>query len=250
MMKKRKEKKRMKRRKRTLKFLMLMLLLTLIYLFAFKTNFFNIKDIKVVGNNKINYNQIVKASMCMEDENIFKINKNSGEEALEELPYIKKAEIKRQLPKGIVIDIEEREEIVAISHIGSFIYIDKEGYILSIEEKDEKIDLPQIFGLDLTELQLGKNVFQQIEDDNVIDFILLSNKAELLSKMRYINLSNKNSVMIELKDGIRVAFGPLNNVKYKMSFLFEILEDINKKDINAKQILLNKGDNPIILTDD
>lgn len=249
MLEKRNAKKRI-RRKRILNFLLFILTLTLIYLFAFKTNFFNIKNIKVSGNNKINYNQIVKASMCMENENIFKINKKSGQEALEKLPYVKKAEIKRRLPKDILIEVEEREEIVAISYIGSFVYIDKEGYILSIEGKDKKIDLPQIFDLDLIDLELGENLFEQIEDNNIIDFILLSNEVEILSKMRYINLSNKKNVMIQLKDGIRVAFGPLNNVKYKVSFLFEILEDINKKDIKVKQILLNKGDSPIVLTDD
>ena len=56
--------------------------------------------------------------------------------------------------------------------------------------------------------------------------------------------------MIELNNGVKVAFGTIDNVKYKLSFLFNILEDVEKRNINVKQILLNKGSNPIIVTDD
>ncbi|NMB27533.1 MAG: FtsQ-type POTRA domain-containing protein [Tissierellia bacterium] len=248
-MKKSKSYKR-KARKRILKLFLFILILTLLYLFIFKTSFFNIKNIKVMGNHKMDYDKIVKASMCIQGENIFKINKRLGEESLNRLPYIKQSKIKRKLPKEIVIEIEEREEIAIIPYIGSFVYIDEEGYILSIEEKGGKVKLPQIFGLDLIDLEVGENLFKQLEDDNVVDFILLSKQAKLLSLMKYINFSDSNNTMIELNNGVKVAFGTIDNVKYKLSFLFNILEDVEKRNINVKQILLNKGSNPIIVTDD
>lgn len=248
-MKKSKSYKR-KARKRILKLFLFILILTLLYLFIFKTSFFNIKNIKVVGNHKMNYDKVVKASMCIQGENIFKINKKLGQESLNRLPYIKQSKIKRKLPKEIVIEIEERKEVAIIPYIGSFAYIDEEGYILSIEEKGGEIKLPQIFGLDLIDLEAGKNLFEQLEDDNVMKFIVLSKQGGLLSLMKYINFSDSNNIMIELKNGVKVAFGPIDNVKYKLSFLFNILEDVEKRNINIKQILLNKGSNPIIVTDD
>ena len=242
-------KRRIRKRQRILKFLLFVLIITLIYLFAFKTSFFNIKSIKVVGNKKMSYDQIVKASLCVEGENIFKISKKSGEESLKRLPYVKDSKIKRKLPKELVIEVEERKEIAVIPYIGSFAYIDEEGYILSIEKSDEEVELPQILGLELNNLEVGNNLFDALNKDNINEFIVISDQSKLLSLMKFINFSDNNNMIIELKNGIKVAFGPLGNVKYKLSFLNKILEDIEVKKINAKQILLNKGGNPIIVID-
>ncbi len=54
--------------------------------------------------------------------------------------------------------------------------------------------------------------------------------------MKYINLYDDNNIKIELIDGIKVAFGPLDNVKYKLSFLYEIIKDMEKKEVTVKQI--------------
>ena len=88
-----------------------------------------------MGNKKLSYDKIIKASMCNIGENIFKINMKKGEESLKRLPYIKECKIKRKLPNEIIIEIEERKEVAIISYIGSFVYIDKEGYILKIGRK-------------------------------------------------------------------------------------------------------------------
>lgn len=249
MKKTRNSKRRIKKKKRILKFLLFVIIMTLLYLFVFKTSFFNIKNIKVVGNKKMSYEKIVNASQCIRGENIFKISKKLGEKSLNRLPYIKEAKIRRKLPNSIIIEIKERKEIGIIPYIGSFVYIDEEGYILSIEEKKGKVNLPQIFGLELVNLEVGNNLFDQIKVDNIKDFIVLSKQTKLLELMKYINFSDNNNTMIELKDGIKVAFGPLDNVKYKLSFLFKILEDVGKKNIDVRQILFNKGDNPIIVID-
>lgn len=249
MKKKKKSKRRIEKRKRILKLLLFVLTLVLLYLFAFKTDFFNIRSIKVVGNKKLSYDQVIKASMCNMGENIFKINRKKGKESLERLPYIKDAKIKRNLPKEIIIEIDERKEIAIISYIGSFLYIDKEGNILNIEEKKDKVELPRIFGLELEELEVGDNIYSTLEQ-GIEELITYSEQLDLIKLMKYINFADNNNIMVELKDGIKVAFGPLNNVKYKLSFLNKILNDIEKKDIKVKQILLNKGDNPIVVTED
>ncbi len=101
----------------------------------------------------------------------------------------------------------------------------------------------------LEELEAGDNIYSTLEE-SIEEFITYSEQSGLIKLMKYINFADNNNIMIELKDGIKVAFGPLNNVKYKLSFLNKILNDIEKKDIKVKQILLNKGDNPIVVTED
>lgn len=245
-----KRKKRERRRKRILNFILFLLILMLLYLFTFKTDFFNIKNIEVVGNKKLGNDKILRASVCIKGENIFKINKKHCEDSINRLAYIKNTKLTRKLPNTIKIQVEEREEVAIIPYIGALVYIDEEGYILTIEERKTNIKLPQIFGLELVNLQTGDCIFDSVEEEGNLDFITLGKKAKLLKQMKYINFSDKENTMIELNNGIKVAFGPLDNVKYKLSFLSEILKDIGKKELKVKQILMNKGDNPIIVIDD
>lgn len=246
-----KTKKRKRKKGIILKIILFVLMLALLYFFIFETDFFNIKNIKVVGIKEMSYEEIVKASPCLKGENIFTINSDLCEKALDDLPYIKSSKIKRSFPDIITIEIQERKKKAIIYHMDSFIYIDDEGYILSIEEKEEdeeKIELPRIVGLELTDVEAGNNVFEILDMRKMIEFISVGEQSNLFSSMKYIDFKNKNNLIIELKNGIKVAFGSLYNVKYKYSFLDHILEDIERENRDVKQILLNKGDNPVIIT--
>ena len=178
----------------------------------------------------------------------FKINKNYCQDSINSLAYIKGVEIERRLPSTIKIKVKEREEVAAIPYIGALVYIDEEGCILNIEEKSGEINLPQIFGLDLVNLKIGDFLFKGEEEK--LDFLRIGKSNNTLKQMKYINFSSEENTMLELKNNIKVAFGPLDNVKYKLSFLNEILKDIDKKELKVKQILMNKGDNPILVVED
>lgn len=237
------------KKKRFRKLVLFVIIALSLYLFVFKTDYFNIKTIEVLGNNKLDYDKIIKASLCRKGENIFKVDIGSGEDSLLRLPYIKSCRIKRSFPNKITIEIDEREEKAVLSYNNYFAYIDEEGYILSKEEKNGEILLPQIFGLENFEFEEGDNLFNVVDIDNIEEFISYSNELKLLGAMKYINLTDNNNIMIQLNSDIKVAFGPFNNVKYKLRFLDKILEDINNKNIKISQILFNKGDNPIIVRD-
>lgn len=239
---------RLRRRKTILRYCLLILISFSSYLFIFKTNIFNIEDIEVIGINSMDPRQIVEAIPCAVGENIFKIDKEACEETLNALPYVRSSRVRRSLPNRIVIEIDERREVATIPYIGAFIYIDEEGYVLSIEERDDNVELPQIHGVELRGVKVRDNVFEILDLNNMTEFILLGEKAGLLSSIRYIDCGDKNNIIIGLKDGIKVAFGPLHNVKYKYSFLHHILEDIENEDRDVKQILFNKGDNPVVIT--
>ena len=194
---------------------------------------------------------MVKYSMRLptRGENILKLVK-AREENLNKLPYKKESKVKRKLHKSLIIQVEEREEVAIVPYIGAFIYIDEEGNVLSIKEKKVQGELPQIFGIELVDVIPGENLFDDEDRQAYREFIKLSKQRDLLKLMKCINFSDNNNIDIELIDGIKVAFGPLDNVKYKLSFLYQILKDLDKKEITAKQILLNKGENPIVVIDD
>ncbi len=239
-----------KRRKNILRrYFLLAIILIILYLFIFKTDYFNVKDIEVIGNKKLSKTDIIRASLCNKGENILKVNIKKGEESIRRLSYIKDCQIKRKYPNKVVIQVEEREEIVAMPYINSTALIDKEGYVLAIERDSKNLKLPKIIGLDQIEIEVGDNVFHKVKIENIEQFIGIAEQLGLLEKMKYIDFSDEKNITFQINENTNVAFGDLDNVKYKLDFLIKILEDLAKKDIKAKQIFFNKGENPVIVTD-
>lgn len=244
-----KKKQRKKKKKRLNKFLLFIITIILFYLLVFKTDFFIVSDIIVEGNKKLRVDSIVKASTCNVGENIFRIDTEKGENNLKLIPYVKNCKIKRQLPDKIIIEIEERREVAVIEYLEYTIYIDSEGYVLKIDNSEKEVKLPKITGLNMVHFEEGSNIYQDNSIGKLEDFITYSEDLKVFNRIDEVDVSNKEDINIRLNNGTLVAFGPLNDVKYKLSFLVEILEDIEGKDIEAKKIMFNKGENPIIVID-
>lgn len=217
--------------------------------FGISSSFFNINSIQVIGQDKIPKQSIINASSIPKGENIFKINKKIGINNIEKLPYIKDVKIKRDLPRGIIINVIERKAIFQIKEISAILLLDKDGYIL--DKLDSKIEnLPMIVGLSLANNMAGQCIFSDIDENMELKFIQEGHAIGILEKMEDINMENKDEINILLNKGIYVAFGTLDNVEYKLSLLNEVLLDIIKKETDCKMILMNKGDNPIIVLND
>lgn len=240
-----------KMRRRRIFFSIIFTLATVFALFMLilNTKFFAINNIRVLGNNKVLANKIILLSSIQEGENIFKISTTDGEKNIIKLPYIKNVKIKRKFPREIVINIEERKEAMQIKDISSFVVLDKDGYILdNVSEKDEK--LTEIIGLNFKNKDIGENIFIENENKDEVEFIKTAEDLDMLSKFIEINMEDNRKINILLFNEIKVVFGTINNVKYKLNLLNEVLDDIEDKQLDPKMILMDKGENPIVVLKD
>ena len=157
--------------------------------------------------------------------------------------------IRRIFPREVEIDILERKDRVLIKHISMYYIINEEGYVL--RETDSNLEaLPIVLGLKTDRIELGENLFSKLELETFEDFIKESHRLDILIKMAIIDMNRVEDMKITLKDGISVAFGPMNNVKYKLRLLKEILDHIEKNQLSVVKILMNRAEHPIIVTDD
>ncbi|MCR2042890.1 cell division protein FtsQ/DivIB [Anaerosalibacter massiliensis] len=245
------DKKSKKKQKGIIFFIFLMIFFIFIMI-SFKTNLFNISSMEVEGNENLSEEEVVNAAGNYENENIFRVNTKKMEMNLKYHPYVKEANVKRKYPDKLVIKVLERKEKFIIPYMESYVYSDDEGIILRIESEADTKKIPAIKGIDIERPKVKDEVIVKNDRDlnNLKEIIQTADEFKLLHQIESINLSKKENINIELRNGIKVAFGPSNNVKYKLRYLYSILEDISKKDLNCKYIYFNKGENPIIVTDD
>lgn len=240
---------KMKRRRNFFKFILLLLLISLGGVLALKTNIFIIGKIEIIGNNKILKEDLIRSSSINIGENIFKISIKLGEENIRKLPYTKEIKIKRKFPRRISMEITERKEIAQVKDISSFLIIDNEGNILDLKD-DENENLPMIIGLEIDNKILGDNIFSDMEFDLKVEFIKEGYDIGLLNQIKQIDMENIDSINIKTYDDINIAFGNLNNVRYKLNLLDSTLDYIKDEEISCTMILMDKGENPIIVTDE
>ncbi len=247
MMKKTTRVERKRRRKRIFfNFILLILLTTIFVTFALKSDLFNISVINIEGNEKLSKNIIESASGIALGENIFKIKLRNGEKDIKKLSYTKDVNIKRKFPSTININITERKEVVQLKNISSYVLVDMEGYVLDFKDKREE-NLPVLNGFNINVLP-SENIFDTEYGNELKDLINDEGNIEILKNFSEINFESYDNINIILNNGIVVAFGPLVDVKYKLRYLNEILKDIEKKQISVKMIIMNKGEKPIIVT--
>lgn len=232
--------------------LLMMLIITISLIFVFNSKLFSLDEIEINGLNSISYNEIILVSNLDIGRNIFKISKNEVTAAIDSLPYVNTCSVKRILPNKISIDIEERQEDFVVFLESSILFVNREGYLLKIEDlllNKEEVFLPQVIGLEIVNINLGDNIFHNNENIDLSGLISDFIEDKLFLQVSKIDVSDENNINIIFKDGLKVALGTLNDVKYKISFLNKIFNDIETKNIFVKEILFNLGENPVIITD-
>lgn len=238
-----------KKRRRKIFFgsILLIAIITSIIAFVFKSEVFLIDKFVVEGNYILSNEEIINTSAINSGDHILNFSKKEAEENIRNFSYIKDIQIKRRLPKTVEILVVEREAYVQFKHLSSYILVDNEGSVLEVRENKTE-NIPVFIGFDIDNHSIG-NIMEEKSVKNIEHFLMEENEI-VVSKMNEIIYEDDNNISINLIDGINVAFGPLNNVIYKLSLLNDILVHIEENGINTETILMNKGENPIIVTDE
>lgn len=224
--KKRKKSKKKKINKKLIGFFSIIILIAIIVVLALTAPIFNITDITVNGNNQVSTNMIINLSGLRKGENIFKFN-NTVEQKIKENTYIESVNIKRKLPGTVIISVKERTVKYQINLINSYVYIDKNGYIL--ENSSEKKDVPVIVGLSIKEDEMLNEKRLKTEDLEILnDIIKIIDSAKTINidnLITEINTENKENYVLYLESkGKKINIGDTSNLTNKMLYVKKILE--------------------------
>lgn len=239
------EKKRRKKRffRRIALFIIFIVVL---YNALIRIDLFNVQKIEITGNNIITEAQIIEKTGIDLGDNLFKINRFSVADRIMTIGYIKEVNIDKVLPKTIRISIKERTPYVEVLYDDKYYVFDINGILL--ERRSESFEgLTIITNLQIEDLKEG----QELNIDSDFVEIFKDEKIiNIINKIKSIDFSDEQNIKIILNKDIPVEFGSLYNIKYKLLQLGEIINDIEKKNIPTKMIIMNKGEYPILVRDD
>lgn len=233
--------------KKVIKWFFLLSALIAAFIFFMMSPLFNLVQVQVVNNEKINTETIISLSKLTMGDNIYKTSSKQIEKNIKQNAYIESADIKRQLPNKILIKVKERKTTYMLEYASSFVYINNQGYILEISE--EKLELPIITGY--TTKQEEIKVGSRLNNDDleklstVLKIVESANANGISNLITKINIQNKQNYILALENEKKTVYiGDATNLSNRMLYLKAVLEeekgvegevfingDLNKQDV-------------------
>lgn len=191
---------------------------------------FSLKKININNLVKIEEKEILKKADLMLDKNIFLQKYFKVEKDIKTIKAVKNVDIKFNLPDGIDIFIEEREETYQIKSDKKYYIIDDQGYLIKTVEK--KNNMPEIIGVKAdfeNDIRLKADELARLEDINKI-----FNTAKVLNIDGLITQITLEKIGFNINfasNKKKAHFENINNLMNSMQFVREILcsdEETNK----------------------
>lgn len=222
--KKRRKKEKIKRRVFGIFFLLLVLLSAVIIIL--KTPLFSVKTLTIEGNFTVDSEKIAAASGLGEGESIFNRTSSYAKKAIESLPYISEATVKKKLPSTVTISVTELPGAFLLElDTGNFV-IDKNGKTVKEAEGDD-FALPVIKGCRAGTFAIGQ--MAALSDENATNTLLRCLKSideYEFTDITGIDLSDEYNIVLILGNALKIKIGSLGSddeLSYKMAYIREVL---------------------------
>ena len=232
--------------RKTFKYILFLLLLTFTAAFLMTSSLFNIKTINVTGNIRVSQQEIIRLSGLSYQQNIFRINAKETMKNIFQSPYVEKIKISRGLPNIVNIDIIEREPLVLVPYVGSYLFVDAQGIVVEINSSIADMNLPVINGLKFNTFKLGEEikVENKLQLTSAITLINEIKKTGISQEIAEINAENILNLKLITKSGIKINLGDDSNINTKIPLAKAILQDLNSKNLKGTVEMGHKG-NPV-----
>jgi cell division protein FtsQ len=232
----------------TMWFVLVTVLFVITIIYASMSPFFNIKQIVSEGSAHYDGAVLAAASSIRPGRNGFKLMFESSSfsgvmrisdaerSIMSNCPYVKQARVGYVLPSTIHIEVVEREPAAIIDMKGTYLLIDREGYLLEIEPATDRLSLPVIRTTQLATANLGNKL--DIPDEmflsafkvfDTIKDVDSANECKLIDDVDYVDPCDPYNVKISLESRIIVNLGKAEDLHYKISATTSILRKNLKK---------------------
>ncbi len=206
------------------------LLLIFIHDFITQCDYFRANKIVISGAKRISEEEILKYAGIQKDENILALNLPLARKQLLSHPWIADADISRELPKGISIQIKEHKALAVLS-MGRKFLINFSGEIFKENELSDPENLPVISGLDYSDLG-PINEQKNSPLAAVVEWLLISSRMNRVLPeidVKEIKVDREIGLTLLLSDGERLICLGYNDYRQKINRLRKIVDFLKER---------------------
>lgn len=209
-----------------------------VYDYLLQSPTFKVKDVEVVGANKLSKEEILKESGVKEGQSIFTIRVSDAVKRLSNNPWIRGVTVRKQFPDKVIIRIVEREAESLVRCSGLW-YLSAEGELFKRVEQGDPVDFPVISGANNSDAPNDPQVLEI-----ALKIIQLSKKSGVLpqKKISQIILKPGGAVTILTLGTLKRVELTGDDVEQKWEILESVLAEVARNNMEVDSVNLNYHD--------
>lgn len=207
-------------------------LLALIVSSTFFTPLFKVSQVAVNLNTFTAEEELLESAHIVKGETILSfLSEGQVIKRLKTHPYVLRADMKKQWPQKIILNITYRQDSFAIPNAGFYIILDDQLQVLRVDKM--AYDAVVLEGITFKEFKIGKkiSVDQAKILERTVSLKQLMQKSHI-TFMSKIELSNGN-LMVYTKQGLKGSFGDGKNLEARFNNFVDIYDNLETKGIKT-----------------
>ena len=155
-------------------------------------DYFSVKILKIEGAQRLSQNQIIEAARVKKGMNVLDVNLAMVRKRLLAQPWIADAEIRREIPGGLYIKVQEHTPL-AIIDLGHKFLLNENGRVFKEWTDTDPANLPLVSGLAPTDIRIhGKNAAQQSANGKNLSQLRHPHNDPFEAVMQVLRLGKQN----------------------------------------------------------
>ena len=209
------------------------------------------------NSSKIQLDEVESLSGLNIGQNMFQKSKREITENIMKNPYDEDVKIKRSLNGVLSIEVSERKAEYMINYAGSYIYIDKSGYVLELSTETKNIPILLGTTTDFTNLAVGSSEKIVRLNDGDLEKLYMVNSIMEISKgndisgiITRIDMSDDKNYIVYLdSENKTVYLGDCSELNTRILYMKSIVKEeaghkgeifINN-DLNSSYVYFKEG---------
>lgn len=213
------------------------ILIIILLVLIIHSSLFNIENITVLNNYKVDTTEIIQKSGLFEGNNMFKTLNSTSKTGIKSNPYIEDVKITKKLNGEVFIEVTERTATYMLPRETDYAYINNQGYVL--ETTNTPLELPIIKGYSTKELIPGNRIdVNDLKKLDVVIQIMESAKSNGIKELiTSIDISDENNFILEIPSEAKtVQFGDKSSINVKVLWIVDL---INREKGIEGEIIVN-----------
>ncbi len=180
---------------------------------------FGVKSITVTGNTRYEESAVLGISGIREGQSVFSVSERTAEQYIRDtFSYVKDVTVDVTMSGEVTIAITEYEELGALYAGDSWMVVSTEGVGLMKMpvESDRPLRRVYLKGVETLSTEVGKTVLGG-KDLEIVTTLVKSMRANGLTGVGVIDLSDRSNIRLNWKNQIDIALGNDSNLNYEIA---------------------------------
>lgn len=202
-----------------------------------------VRAVKVQGARNVAAGDVVNATALVgADENLLLLSTEEVATRVEELPWVKDADVDRMLPNTVRVRVAERKPALLLSIGAAHWTLDRRGHVLAAGES--RSGLPVLAGVEVAEVEPGVRLMTPESIDALKVFRSLP--RGLRKQLAGIFAPTRERITLSLASGTVIRIGAAEKLTPKIKVLRALLARLRQRQIATAYVDVRVPTNPAI----